>query len=110
MFELKDMVLSGKLKGIDSDIKFIEALGIPAMATLNQVKTGKQSFRLINFKNACDLFGISMDWFFGYTDKMNRFQVDQSPLELLNEATRLINAEFKNTRPLTKTLTKKARK
>jgi len=91
MLQFMGLVISSKINTQDA---FMEAIGVSSRATISQVKKGKQSFRHEHFKKAGELFGVSIDWFYGFTNVMMRTGVKQKPLELLKEATRLIEAEL----------------
>lgn len=86
MFELIDHVISNNIKGIKGNPDFIKKVGIPTLATLDQVRNLKQSFRLQHFLKAATLFEVSMDWFFGFTNKMKRTDKAQSVEDLLQQA------------------------
>lgn len=86
MFELIDYVIANKVKGITGNPQFIKAIGIPTLATLDQVKNGKQSFRPKHFHTAAKYFDISMEWFFGFTSNMKRVNKETTVEELLLQA------------------------
>lgn len=86
MLFLIDHAISHKLKGVTSNIDFLKAVGISTMATVSQIKSGKQSFRLEHFYRAAKIFNIPMDWFFGFTDNMKRIEKDDTIDDLLIRA------------------------
>lgn len=60
-------------------------------ANLPQIVSGKQSFTHEQFMNACNHFGMAMDWFYGFTTDRKRKSGNQDPKDLLREALRLLN-------------------
>lgn len=86
MLELKEHVIKHEIKGITGNPEFIKAVGISTLATLDQVKNMKQSFRHIHLLNASKLFDVSMEWFYGFTDKMKRVNKNESVEDLLQQA------------------------
>lgn len=94
MFELMEIKLKRPDHNLEDEMVFFKPLGINTAPTISQVRAGRQSFRLNHFKTACDLHGVSMDWFMGYTDKMNRKQVSMDPVAMLKQATSLIQKQL----------------
>lgn len=109
MFELMDICLSDPSMGMADSMDFFKTLGVTGPSTISQVKSNKQSFRIKHFYNACKVYGVSMDWFMGFSGSMYRSGVSHSPLHLLKAATRLIEDELLSKEKLTKKLTKQGK-
>jgi len=110
MFELLQVQMDNPENDIEEEMDFFRPLGVNDPPTVSQVRAGKQSFRLKHFKAACDLYGVSMDWFFGYTDRMLRQDIKIDPLALLKQATRLIEKEMMPQKKVIKKVIKKRAK
>ena len=90
MIELMEFVCANKIKGITGKPQFIKAVGISQLATIDQVKNGKQGFRPKHFYAASKLFDVSMEWFFGFTKTMKRTSKESSLRDILQQALMMV--------------------
>src|SRR5438105_3384285 len=86
MLTLMDYCINNKIKGLEYKQDFLKMIKINAGSALKPIQEGRQSFTHENFKAACDQFGVSMDWFYGYSDKMKRVNKRETVEELLQQA------------------------
>lgn len=87
MIELIDYAVFNKMA--DNQTDFLKLIGISSVKNMYQIKSGKQSFRHEHFMNACIKFGVSMDWFYGFTNVMKRTVSSKSksdPIQLIKDA------------------------
>lgn len=94
MLELIELSIVSKTKGITNLKDFVKVIGIKDSSTITQIRNGKQSFRHQHLMAAAKAFGISMDWFYGFTNTKIRKANDTNPLKMLKEATRLIEKQY----------------
>lgn len=104
MFELMEICLADPLMGQAESMDFFKTIGITGAATISQIKNNKQSFRLKHFYNASKLYGVSMDWFMGFSGIIYRTDSKPSPLFLLKAATKLIEQELNGKRAVNTTV------
>jgi len=102
MIELMDYCI--RTGAVKNRRQFLSKIGIFTGATIKQVQDGAQSFRHKHLQAAGKLYGVSLDWIFGFSDSMYR-ETDKPKdgLKMLKEATRLIEANYL---PVTKPVTK----
>lgn len=93
VFEFMEYCKKHQVKGIRDDNDFIAAIGIKTLATLNQVKLLRASFRLHHLQAIGTTFGVSMDYLLGFTNNMMRQDVKKSGLDLLREGLQLLENE-----------------
>lgn len=86
MLVLMDYVIANKIQGIELKKQFFKAIKSNHQSILAAIKDGRQSFTLQNFYEASKQFGVSMEWFFGFTDTMKRNINGESVEELLQQA------------------------
>lgn len=83
MFELMDHCISNK--SIKTQGDFMKLLKISATSTIKQIRDGKQSFRHQHLSIAAKRFGVSMDWFYGFTDDMRRTGKETTAADLAQQ-------------------------
>jgi len=94
VFEFIDYCISHKIQGIKNEQDFIDKIGINSISTLKQIREGKASFRLKHLQQIGHVFGVTMDHFFGFTDRLYRDNVNVTPVEMLQSITGLITQQY----------------
>jgi len=84
MLELMDWCIYKKLVGSEKD--FLLKIGFKHSNNKKQILDGKQSFQHEQFLKASNLYNVSMEWFYGYTNYMHRATKKPTAAELLKQA------------------------
>ena len=92
MLLLMDHCVKNKVKCTTKG-EFCDLIGIELAATSEIKKGNGRSFRHYQMQRAAELFNISMDWIFGFTDKMDRKQHPESIEGLLSRAMVLLKTQ-----------------
>ncbi len=92
MLQLMGMKTSGA--GSITQKEFLNKVGFNH-ANISQILSGKQSFRHEHFYKACKVYGISMDWFYGFSEEMKLKSKNATPVDLLKQAIVLIQGTNK---------------
>ncbi|RFM30072.1 hypothetical protein [Deminuibacter soli] len=108
MLELMEYVIARDRAG--SQQEFLEALGF-GHTNLRQIKIGKQSFRHEHCWSACHLYGVNMNWLYGFEKEMFRNPETLNAVQKLKLIVEEIAAELDDRKAsVTKKLTKKTAK
>lgn len=83
MLKLMDYCLIRDPKATEHS--FLHSIEFTNPNNLKQVKEKKQSFRHHHFLNAAKIYNVSMDWFYGLTNRMERKKEDVNAIDLIRQ-------------------------
>lgn len=93
MLNLMDYCISNKVKCTNQK-EWCKLIGITAN-TIKQIKDGGSSFRHIHLYNAGKVFDVSMEYLYGFSDKMKKNIDKNNVKDLLQQALVLLNTKKK---------------
>jgi hypothetical protein len=96
MFELLKYAKANGI--ISTDKEFAEAIGI-TRPNLVRAANGNGNFTVAQMIAACELTGASMDYICGFQDHMMRKSAAITPVQLMEEALRLLKSSPKTALP-----------
>jgi len=86
MLTLMDYLIADTKSGIELKQDFFKAIKSNHQSALARIKNGERSFTHDQIYEASKRFNVSMEWFYGFTDKMKRNNKNDSVEELLQQA------------------------
>src|SRR5438874_1110075 len=92
MVQVMEYAVKNDLAANESD--YWEKVGF-ARTSITHIKKGSQSFTIKHILSACELTGASTDWVLGLEKNMFRDAKSKSPLEMLKQATAMLEEQMK---------------
>lgn len=72
--------------------EFFDSIGFN-QSNISQIYAKKQSFKHEHFASAGELYNISMDWFYGFTNSKDRKEKKVTVEDLLKEALQMLKSK-----------------
>lgn len=86
--------VENNIQQVKDENDFIKRIGINNYSKLTQVRMGAQSFTWLQLHKTAKVFGVSLDYFAGFTDTMYQNTKQTNPLELLQFATKAVMKQY----------------
>ena len=93
MLQVMQYCIDNQVQGITQKKEWCILVGLEPQ-NLSNVTNGNRSFTVEQIYSCCHQFGIGADYIFGFVDQMNRVGTKATPMQLLKQAVRLVDAEM----------------